>query len=237
MAKPLRISFNGAVVPYYYRCPQAYKLRNVDKIFPPQEEPDPDVPLSKRALGIIHHKETATWLSDLDAPAPDFITETLQSLREAFEAKRPIYLEHEIAVPLGGSFEAPEGSILTARPDAFLHEDGHVDLYDFKFGSTEYGAPQYYEECEFFLFALLESGFDFMSATVNIHYPIDDFTLPVKTFSGPTLFLLRGRWEQRIKQVLNDKFLRPIPSRYRCDFCDYRAESSGGSGDCEYSLV
>jgi hypothetical protein len=239
MSKPLRISFNGAVAPYYYRCPHSYKLRNIDRIYPPREpEPEPDAPLSPRAYGILQHKLTAAWLSDTEAPPPEHVTESLQGLRTAFEDGRDIHVEEDIVIPLEVLSEAPEGSVLTLRPDYFEVVDGHLDLWDFKFGDPLRGAAQYYEECDFFVFGLLQSGrYDIGSVDIHIHFPADDYTLPLRSYDTTSLPFLVNRWDARISRIISDRFCAPIPSRLRCDFCDYRAESSGGTGDCEHALV
>jgi hypothetical protein len=234
----MQISFSSSVRPYFYNCPYAFKLRNIDKIYPsdvlPKKEETEEVEQSTRQFGIEQHDLAAAYIKG-DIEEFDYTTDTIEHLRNAdnvvVETTRYLSLDLE---PLARRPES--GDFISYRTDATELGDGFGKIYDFKFGNPDYGSSIYYDEVEFFLLGDSIHFSEIGEWSIHIHFPINSYTLPVRTYTVQRLARLQDQWMWRLDQMLNDKFYAPKPSRVHCKLCDYRRVENGGCGVCEYSV-
>ena len=231
----MHISFSGVISPYTYHCPKSHFYRNIQKvkIEPKTEVVEDSTEVSKRVRGIELHDSLSQYLKQEVDTFP-FITDTIQMYRE-----HPLVVVEEQFIfdllfsPLN---EKPTTDFISIRPDAFYVYDGTLSVADWKFANPEYNASKHYNELEFFLAGLSSKYPDVCEAEVNIHFPEQDYTLPIRTYTMSDLARLQQKYIRLIENILEDKFFKTIPSKNRCYYCDYRSEDAGGSGTCEDSV-
>lgn len=233
----MHITFNGVIAPYTYACPYAHKLRNIFKIYPPKKEAEEtasDV-LSAREEGILEH---------------DAVRDYLLGIREEYDyntkwvewAKEQEQLQVEVQEFYNLDFERlpskPEkGDYVSTRMDVIVRDPARHTVVDWKYGNIDYGAARYYDEVEFFTCMEAASNPDVGEWRIIIHFPKDDYTLPIKTYGPTQMSRLVESYGRRIDAIMSDHFMRPKPEYLRCRLCSYRSEEAGGCGECEYTVV
>jgi CRISPR/Cas system-associated exonuclease Cas4 (RecB family) len=232
----MHISFNGVIVPYTYHCPHAHRLRNIERVVIPPRE-DQEEGLSRRQLGIELHNAVAAYLTGNEDTFA-YMTPTIQHLRELDDETILITeLQEFYDLDFTPLDQRPKsGDYISMRADAVEIAPSVVRIYDWKFGNSEYGASRYYDETEFFLACKASHTNDVQEWEVYIHFPIDNYTLPVRKYTALKAAQIQSRYIERIERIRNDRQLVPKPSRARCKFCDYRSYDNGGSGHCAYSV-
>ena len=241
----MRISFNGTLAPYTYNCPYAHKLRNICKIYPSakdeEEKPESDE-LSKRQLGIQNHELCNKYIVG-DIEEIDFATDYIEwaknpKIDEIVTCEQEEFYELDMSF-IGNSFteDLKKRDHIYCRKDVVISSPYSTTVLDWKFGNSEYGITKYYDEVEFFIALEAAKNPDIGEWNAIVHFPVEDYTLPKKTYGPTTISRLQLRYTKRIERILNDRFYRPNPGRVRCRFCDYRSEEAGGTGDCEYSFL
>jgi hypothetical protein len=233
----LQISFNGVIKPYTYNCPYAHKLRNIDKIFPsdvlPPKEDDSEEE-SAASFGIDHHDLVAEYITQ-KTDEYEHSTETIKQLRHTpnvrVETTRFLSLDLE---PL--STKPSSGDYISYRTDASLITLEQGNVFDWKFGNPDYGHTIYFDEVDFFVFGESLHHPEVGEWRGHIHFPIPDYTLPVRSYSSQRIARVQSQWLWRIEKIINDKFCKPKPSTIHCRFCDYRPIENGGCGVCEHAM-
>ncbi len=233
----MNLSFNGVIRLYTYNCPYAYKLRVIDKVYPsdvlPKHEGAEDAQ-STRNFGIGQHYLAAKYIVG-ETDDFDYITDTIEHLRTSnnvvVETTKYLSLDLE---PLAG--RPTSGDFISYRTDATEIGEGFGKIYDLKFGNPDYGHTIYYDEVEFFLLGESLHYHDLGQWSIHVHFPINDYTLPVRQYNLRRLARLQDQWLWRLDKILNDKFYTPKPSRVHCRLCDYRRIENGGCGVCEHSV-
>lgn len=222
------VSFSGVLSTYTYHCPHAHRLRNIQKIrIEPKESEDQEP--SKRQRGIELHESLGQYMKREISEFP-FVTDTIEFYRTYpnVVVEEPFWFDDTLS-PLEGKPENTEHFVYI-RPDAFLYRDGILFLVDWKFANPEYGAAKYYDETEFFASCLASKFPDLSSVEIEVHFPEQDYTLPKRVHSYSKIMEIQQGYINRVQRILNDKICKPIPSKARCRFCDYREEI------CEYSV-
>jgi hypothetical protein len=241
----MQLSFNGVIVPYVYRCPQAFKFRNINRIVLPTLEPVEDAEISARAKGIEKHTQTVNYISGVSDDC-SFATDKIESLRRLYLDRVDgslVFLEKEWLFdrwwnPL--TERPPKGSgedFIYMRTDAVLVTDNYAEIYDWKFANPEFGASVHYNEISWFAAGLFAQYPDIGEVRVDVHYPEAQYSLPVRTYSRIDGTRLQQQYVKLLNKIRNDKFFWPAPSKAHCRFCDYRSVDSGGSGHCDDSSV
>ena len=235
----MHISFNGVIKPYTYNCPYAYKLRNIDKIYPedvlPKEEPAEEEEVSKRTFGIEQHDLAARYIQGEDVEF-NFSTDTIELLRNNtdVEVEKTEYFDlNYCLLPSRPS----SGDYISKRCDAVLRTPYTVGVFDLKFGNPDYGQTIYYDETDFFVMLEAFARPDYSEWRTEVHFPIHDYSLPTREYNYHRMSRLQQRYMMRIDRIMNDKFCKPEPSTAHCRFCDYRSIESGGCGVCEHSIL
>jgi len=236
-----KISFNGTIVPYLFRCPRSLYLRAVKKLYPPREEADPLVS-TPRQLGIdMHDALRAYFTGEKELVSPLVMTDLLDELYDtAHTPDVTVYVEHEF---LFDEFMNPietapkEGPFIYMRPDLVLVSDDQIRVFDWKGGNPDYGATQYHLETEFFLAGMAALYPDIGLAETIIYFPYKDYVLPTRTFNRTEMGSRQTYFTNLIDRILKDNLCWPTPSRMRCSFCDYRSEEAGGMHECEDTAV
>lgn len=233
----MHISFNGVIRPFTYNCPYAYKLRNIDRIFPSDVLPKIERTESKEPsaadFGIEQHDLAAQYIAGT-IDSFDYTTPIIEQLRASstaiVEITKYLSLDYE---PLTKRPEA--GGFISYRTDALDIQDGRGVITDLKFGNPDYGHTIYYDEVDFFVFCESLHNPDVGEWMIQIHFPISDYTLPRRIYTAQRIARIQDQWIRRIEHIRNDKFCVPKPSRAHCDLCDYRPVVRGGCGICEHS--
>jgi hypothetical protein len=232
------LSFNGALKLYMFHCPYAFKLRQIDKIYPQKstsQEETEEVEQSTRQFGIEQHDLVAKYITG-EVEAFDYVTDTIEHLKNTDNTvvvEQTKYLSLDLE-PLARRPES--GTFISYRPDAVEYGDGFGKLYDFKFGSIDYGSVIYTAETEFFLFCESLRNPDIGEWEIDIHFPVSATSLPKQKYNVHRLSTLQTTWIMRLEQIMNDKFYIPKPSRTHCHYCPLRREEHGGDGVCEHSV-
>lgn len=237
----MHISFNGVIRPYTYNCPHAHKLRNIERIFPSDilgksEETD-EAEDSQRTFGIEQHDLGAQYIAGEDVEF-NYSTNTIEFLRNnphvRVEVQKFFSLDLE---PLPCRPANKDDHFISIRADALYNDGVEGRIYDLKFGNPDYGQVIYYDEVEFFLTMEAVAAPDVNEWSVHIHFPIHDYTLPVRRYSLNKVSRLQTRWLDRIDRIMNDKYMVPNPSTVHCRLCDYRSIDAGGCGVCKHSIM
>lgn len=239
-------SFNGTYRPYTYNCPQSFKFRAVDKIYPPRDE-EPELPDegNARQMGIIRHKELGDYMlgittGEIEANAEppfdisenDFINEVVADIAKAelVSIESEFFTDtdyHKIAS------KRAKPDVIYARPDMFMTKGGKLWLIDWKFGNHEFGASVYYKETEWFIAVLAACLPDIDEFESMIHFPNAKYTLPRRVYSRSDAAGLQMFFKTFINEVQTTRVFFSRPGRARCRLCDYRSEDTGGMGYCE----
>lgn len=240
----MRYTFNGSIVPYYHRCPKSFKLRNIDRKFLPKQLEEPEEPYrleSPREKGIRLHSLLNDYFRGEVSEIPDEIdTPLISMIMDRKEHCEVFKTEYELATdmsfnPLGAGDQAKD--IVTARLDLFTIEDGVLNIYDWKFGTSEKGLSLYWSELNFFA-ALAHAHYpEIEELHKTIHFPLDDYTVPMPPTSGSSFFVNQVVQMNQLKVIKQDHNYFPRPSFSRCRFCDYRPEEAGGMGICKEALL
>jgi hypothetical protein len=229
------ISFSGVIIPYTYCCPHAHFLRNIKRVVIPKREPDEEDPkvVSRRERGIKLHADTQKYLAGEEEEI-EFSTDEIEYIRQYREEfPNNVFLEREFKLPY-------DDDVLYARPDALVYTpEGHLRIYDWKFANPDYGATRYYDETEFFLSVVTLTGElgNVYEAETCIHFPENDYSLPEKKFPAIRLAATQRLMMDRIDVIRKDRIYQPNPAPNRCRFCNYRSQDTGGSGNCNYTLI
>jgi hypothetical protein len=239
----MHISFNGVIRPYTYNCPHAHRLRNIERIFPrdvlgkSEEKNEEEVGDSRRTFGIDQHELAAQYIDGEDVDF-NYSTATIEFLRDnphvQVEKQKFFTLDLE---PIPCMPEDRAENFISIRSDALYNDRVEGRVYDLKFGNPDYGQVIYYDEVEFFLTMEAIAAPEVNEWSVHIHFPIHDYTLPVKRYSLGRISRLQTRWLTRIDRILSDKYMVPEPSTVHCRLCDYRSIEAGGCGVCEHSIL
>lgn len=223
------ISFSGTLVPYTYNCPHAHRLRNIQQIRIERPEPEEsEEGISRRQRGIELHDQLGEYLK-ANTDTFEFVTDTIEFFRGKpnLVVEQPYYFDETLS-PVDS--KQLEGHTVYIRPDAAVYELGVLYLSDWKFANPEYGAARYYDETEFFASCLASLCKDLDRVEIDVHFPEHNYTLPKRVHSFQSIMQLQQKYIARIERIINDKICKPIPSKARCRFCDYREEV------CEYSV-
>ena len=230
----MHISFSGVISPYIYHCPWCYYLRNVKRV---KIEPKEDITQeeqSRRMRGIELHEQLSQYLKGEVEEFP-FVTDTIEQYKKhpLAEIEKQFYFDLDMNLLPDKPSRTDFYSI---RPDAYIYQDGSLFIADWKFANSEYNTAKYYNEVEFFI-ALLSTTFsDIYQAHLAIHFPEEDYTLPTRSYSIQAIASLQQKYLAFTDRILNEKIHKPIPSKARCYFCDYRSSDTGGAGICEYTV-
>jgi hypothetical protein len=245
----MRYSFTGLAA-YTYCCPQSYRWRVLEHRPTTTgegaleiEEKEP----SKRLQGIDLHARTADYLlgrlSEDDVPA-EILSDTVIHARSLVAGERArAYVEQPYLLDLDyNPIESgpPGDHSIYIRPDLFLigtgDKEGVLDLFDWKFGNSAFGSSRYYHEVSWYAAGLAAIFPDVYQITTWIHFPLESYTLPERTYSRPELAVMQKGMQDWITRVRSDRDMFPYPSRYRCRFCPYRSEEGGGTNECEEAM-
>lgn len=230
----MHISFSGVISPYTYHCPWAHYLRNVKRIRLERKDDLSEEEQSKRMRGIELHDKLSQYLTK-KVDSFEYTTDLIEQIRTNSNAhiERQFYFDldfNELSV------KPEQADFLSIRPDAYWIENDCLTLVDWKFANSDFNAAKYYNETEFFLSLLATVHQPLSMATIKIHFPEQDYTLPVKSYSAQAIASLQQRYIMLTDRILNERIHKPIPAKNRCFFCDYRSEDAGGCGACEYSV-
>jgi hypothetical protein len=250
----MRFSFTGSFVPFTYRCPQCFKFRAVDRIYPPKPETEAETPapISARESGIVDHAAMGELLTGFtsvlgpswDEPPFDYTkSDLLIDLVAEIESRVGVdpdtifgieaeYLTDIDYNPVIAGTPAPEHSIYS-RPDFFIASDGRLRVFDWKFGNPDFGASTYYRETDWYACAVSAHFEDVAEVETIVHFPNSNYTLPSRLYTMPEIARLRFEFQMFFREVLTTRVFFPKPSRASCRFCDYRSEDAGGMGICE----
>lgn len=249
-------SFNGSMVPYYWHCPKAYRLRNVDRVkLPPVEDPEIE---TKRKEGIAKHDAARDWLVGRPSsfePGAKFLERYGAMPKEDWQEidngwMGPSYraddtvcrseVEHPHFYRPDGTPCDPRGDYVMVRPDMFTwcENTGQGEVPDWKFANPNYGAPKHYQEVEFFI-SFLAYEYELIEEwTSLIWFPDEkDYRLPQRVYTREKVSELQDKIGSRLLQIELDNNYDPIPAEYRCRFCPYRGWESGGSNHCDESAL
>ena len=238
----MQISFSGVITPYTYNCPYAHRLRNILRLKIP-ERPKPaeeeDVEQSRRQRGIELHNKISDYLKGVE-DSFEFSTPLVEKVKAYIDSDTVSHIERVFYYDdmFNPKEEVPsrDEDFISITPDlVLLYKDGTADIYDWKFANTEYGLSRHYDELSFFLSGLISTFPDVSRWTIYIHFPESDYTLPIRTYNATTAARIQHGMIDRVQKILNDKILKPQPSKARCQFCDRRSEDAGGSGQCDVS--
>lgn|SRR5574343_242540 len=232
----MHISYNGVIAVYTYNCPYAHKLRNIEHHYLERTKEAEDVDAtSKRALGIEQHDLIAQYIKQ-EIDYYEYTTDTVELFRSTEDIQVEVQKFFDLDFsPL--SSKPTSGDYISTRADALIVTPYKITQIDWKFGNPEYGAVKHYDETDFFL-ALTTAVFPEVGEYESIvHFPVHDYTLPLRTYSINQAAKLQHKYLMRIDKILNDKFLKPIPGKIHCRYCDQRSEDAGGTGKCKYTVL
>ena len=241
----MHISFSGVIAPYTYNCPYAHKLRNILKLkIPKKEESSAEEQAedqSRRQRGIELHQKLSDYLKNIE-DSFNFTTSTIENVKSRLQPENIFGVEHtfyfdEMFNPLKEIPENKNEDFISLTPDLFIiNKDGSADLYDWKFANSEFGIARHYDELSFFLSGLISKFVAVYEWRIHIHFPEEDYTLPIRTYNFSSAARIQFNMQNRIDKILTDKQLKATPSKARCYFCDRRSEDTGGSGQCDLSM-
>jgi len=232
------ISYSGVISPYLYNCPYAHFLRNVLKVKAlPKEhvKEEQEQELNKRTRGIELHEQLCAYLKQEEDEFA-FVTDTITLFREhpLVQVEQSFYFDLDFQVIAEPSFNDDFYGI---RPDAFIYYDGELHIADWKFANTEYNSTRYYGEVEFFIALMSNIYPDIQTASSYIHFPEQDYTLPSRKYSAQAISKLQQHYIFLVDKIINTNILKPTPAKFRCAYCNFRSEDTGGIGQCEHTCV
>lgn len=232
----MHISFSGAIAPYTYNCPLAFKFRNIDHIYPEIKEEEETTEISKREFGIQQHDLVAKYLmGELDSY--EFTTSVIEDIKES-SSKIEVEIQRFYNMDMSPINEKPsKGNYISARADAKVIDEYNTSIFDWKFGNPDFGSVRHYDEVEFFVALESATNPEVGEWNLIVHFPEHNYTLPVRTYNWVQAAELQRKFLLRIDNIMADKFLKPKPSRTRCRLCNYKSEEAGGVGNCEYSVL
>jgi len=241
--KNTQISFTGTIVPYYHRCPQAYRLKTLGKRAPKHPPKEGEGP-SRRHAGIDNHNATMQYIKG-ELGELEYHTETIEEARTLYAASDvAAYAEQEFFLTfpdLEQLYTRPEKdqgtTFISIKPDFMFAKDGQLTLWDWKFANPNWGQSLYFDEVLFFTVMLAPLFPDITDFIAYLHYPIDDYTPREHEYNRLDLMGHTITWVQKINRILADEAWFPRPQMHRCRLCDYRSEDAGGSDDCEASVL
>lgn len=232
----MQFSFSGALAPYTYNCPYAYYLKNIKRVvIEPHDDTEVSDEPSKRQLGIELHASLASYLRG-DTDEFEYPTPLIEQLRlsTSLVIETTEFYGMDFS-PLDGRPQS--GDFVSVRKDAINRTPYKTTIYDWKFGSSEYGAARHYDELQFFVASEAAKNPDVGEWEIQIHFPREDYTLPVRTYSVNQISRIQSSYIQRIEMIRSDRWFKPKPSRGHCRFCNYRSADTGGSNHCEFTSI
>lgn len=230
------ISYSGVIAPYLYNCPYAHFLRNVKRMkIEKKEEATEEVEVSKRTRGIELHESLSAYLKQEEDEFP-FVTELITFFREHpfSEIEKPFYTTLDFEPLQEPNYEIDFYGI---RPDAFVFYDNELHIADWKFANSEYNAARHYGEVEYFIALLSHVLRDVESVVSYIHFPEQNYTLPIRSYTTKDIAQLQQKQIQLVDKILSTKVFVPNPAKFRCSYCNYRSEDTGGAGFCEHTCI
>lgn len=229
------ISFSGAIKPYLRHCPYCYYLLRVMQLPTQvasselQEDVASEEETSAALQGVHLHQLLSQCLQQHTLDDFPHLTSTLE-----YVLTRPqLFVEQDISVPLEIDNTTYQ---LYARIDAYTLYDENLEIFEWKFGKPFFSIYWYQKQLEYYT-VLLSFNQPISRATLTIHFPIDDYTPPVKVLEYSDILRIQQQYLDLIDTIHRQKIFKPQPMTIRCQYCPYRSTEAGGTGACDYTVV
>lgn len=187
--------------------------------------------------GIELHDKAAEYVAGT-VDTFEFATDTLNEAREKHTHVERQFFFSTAFDPLDAQPDDGETFVSLRCDTIFIDNDaGEGVVYDWKFANSEFGISKHYDELEFFVAGLSAKFSNIGQWRIIVHFPEEDYTLPVRNYSWVQTSRLQRHYKERINSILADRVCRATPSKFRCRLCAHRSADAGGSDFCEFTVV
>jgi len=123
---------------------------------------------------------------------------------------------------------------LKVIPDAYIDSTpGEITIIDFKTGKREYKEIKHSQQMQLYSAALINMYPETKAVHTELWYLDNPGHIHRVSSTATRLTGIRGRIHLRADTMLNDKELKPKPSKSNCRFCNHNP-TQGGS--CEFAF-